>query len=113
MKKTMISMVYPMLISLFLFCFVSVSVVEGLEPLQLISAILTLIFGVLFIIGFILNIVSSIKKNNLSPVFCDCTIILSGVMFRTLYFIMALFLGSIADKIYMIIDEHNNNAIQN
>lgn len=65
MKKTMTSMVYPMLISLFLFCFVSAFVEGGsLEPLQLISAILTFIFGVLFIIGFILNIVSSIKNKN-------------------------------------------------
>ena len=59
-----LNMVYPSLIALCIFAFTS-AFVEGdmLEPLQLISAILSLIFGLVFIIGFIMKIIYSLKEN--------------------------------------------------
>ncbi len=57
------NMVYPMLISLFLFCFVDAFITgESHEALQLITAILTIIFGLLFVIGFIYDMVCLLKK---------------------------------------------------
>lgn len=68
MKKindVFMSMVYPMLISLFIFSFVSAFVKDSsLEPLQLISALLALIFGLLFVIGFICKIIYALKNKN-------------------------------------------------
>lgn len=62
--ETFLKMVYPSLISLFIFAFTS-AFVDGndLEPLQLISAILFLAFGLVFIIGFIMKIIYSLKGN--------------------------------------------------
>lgn len=62
--ETFLKMVYPSLISLFIFAFTS-AFVDGndLEPLQLISAILFLVFGLVFIIGFIMKIMYSLKGN--------------------------------------------------
>lgn len=53
-----VNMVYPMLLSLFLFYFATAFVTnEYLELLQVIAAILTAFFGVLFLIGLIFEIV--------------------------------------------------------
>lgn len=53
-----VNMVYPMLLSLFLFYFATAFVTgEDLEPLQVIAAILTVFFGILFLIGLIFEIV--------------------------------------------------------
>ncbi len=61
----LINMVYPMLISLFIFCFVSAFVKgELLEPLQLTLAILSVVFGLIFVIGLVFYIISLFKKKN-------------------------------------------------
>lgn len=66
MKKlanTFLNMMYPMLISLFLFIF-SESFLNGgsREVLQAITAILAVFFGILFLVGFISTIVCAIKS---------------------------------------------------
>ncbi len=63
LNKTFLSMVYPMLISLFMFCFVSAFVRDDLETLQIVTLIFTMFFGFLFVIGFVLNIIYNIKNN--------------------------------------------------
>lgn len=53
-----VNMVYPMFLSLFLFYFATAFVTNKyLELLQVIAAILTAFFGVLFLIGLIFEIV--------------------------------------------------------
>lgn len=62
-SKTLVGMVYPMLISLFMFCFVSAFVSgDDFETLQIVTLIFTMFFGFLFVIGFILNIIYNIKN---------------------------------------------------
>lgn len=62
--ETFLKMVYPSLIALHIFAFTS-AFVDGndLEPLQLVSAILFLTFGLIFIIVFIMKIIYSLKGN--------------------------------------------------
>lgn len=66
MKKNsniFINMVYPMLISLFLYCFTTAFVKNSsLESLQLISIILTFVFGIMFVIGLIFEIIHLFKS---------------------------------------------------
>ncbi len=61
----LLTMVYPMLISLFTLGFAEAFVADRdfREPLQIVTATMTAIFGVMFIAGFIWNIVYSILKN--------------------------------------------------
>ncbi len=61
----LLTMVYPMLISLFTLGFAEafISDREFREPLLIVTAIITAVFGVMFIVGFIWNIVYSILKN--------------------------------------------------
>ncbi|MDE7263120.1 MAG: hypothetical protein K2N64_00480 [Anaeroplasmataceae bacterium] len=59
---TFLQMVYPTLISLFIFVFTAAFVKDNsLEPLQLISAVLSIVFGLIFLIGFVMNIIYSLK----------------------------------------------------
>ncbi len=62
LAKTFISMVYPLLISFFIFCFVDAFVTYDLEALQIIAILFMILFGILFIIGFILTIVCVFKE---------------------------------------------------
>lgn len=63
--KLFLNMVYPMLISLFLFIFSSAFVTgESLEPLQLTTCLFAIFFGVLFLIGFIGSVVTLIAEVN-------------------------------------------------
>lgn len=62
-SKTLISMVYPMLICFFNFCFVTAFVKDNQEVLQLISIIMTIVFGTLFFCGIIFNILHIIINN--------------------------------------------------
>ena len=68
MKKlndVLINMVYPMLISLFIFVFAEGFVKGGyLEPIELVSILFTIFFGILFVVGFVLKIIEAIKDNS-------------------------------------------------
>lgn len=61
-----LNLIYPALISLFLFCFTKAFIVERdfREPLLVVTAILAIVLGGLFVTGFIWNIVYSIKHKN-------------------------------------------------
>lgn len=60
-----LTMVYPSLISLFIFVFATAFVKgEKLEIIQLISFILSLLFGLIFLVFFIVNIVYSIRHKS-------------------------------------------------
>ncbi len=62
--EAFLQMIYPSLISLFIFVFTTAFVNgESLETLQLITAILSILFGFLFVIGFLLNIVYNSYNN--------------------------------------------------
>lgn len=68
MKKiieTSLQMIYPSLISLFIFAFTT-AFVNGseFEVLQVISILLTIVFGLIFLIGFVMNIVYNLKHKN-------------------------------------------------
>lgn len=56
--KYLTGMVYPMLISLFLFIFTS-SFLHGdfLEPMQALTMIMMVIFGVMFLVGLVGHII--------------------------------------------------------
>lgn len=63
-SEVFLQMIYPALISLFIFAFTDAFVSgSSLEPLQLISAVLCIIFGLIFIIGFVMNIIYNLKHN--------------------------------------------------
>lgn len=64
-SKMFISMVYPFLISLFIFCFVDAFVKTYSEELELFTSILMIVFGTLFIVGIILNIVWNVKNKKI------------------------------------------------
>ena len=58
-------MLVPMLVCLSLFMFATAFIVGRiLEPLQIITVILSIIFGALFLTGFIWNIVYSLKHGD-------------------------------------------------
>lgn len=65
MKKsfnTFIHMLYLLMISLFLMCFVE-AFVEGqsLESLQLVTMLMTILFGILAVLGLIYDVVYIVK----------------------------------------------------
>lgn len=61
--KTFINMVYPALISLFLFIFTTAFVSgEYLEILQVLTVISSILFGILFLSGIIGNSILLIKN---------------------------------------------------
>lgn len=69
MKKiidSFLKMIYPALISLFIFAFTT-DFVKGdeLEVLQLITALIAIAFGFIFLVGFVMNIIYSLKHENI------------------------------------------------
>ena len=62
----LLGMIYPALIFLFILCFAEAFIFDSYfrEPLQIVTAILTIIFGALFVAGFIWNIVYTIKHKD-------------------------------------------------
>lgn len=66
-SEIFINMVYPMLISFFIFCFVEAFVKTNCETLELTSCLFSIFFGTLFVIGLVLTIVGACinkRKNN-------------------------------------------------
>lgn len=68
MKKiidSFLKMIYPALISLFIFAFTTAFVKgDELEVLQLITALIAIAFGFIFLVGFVMNIIYSLKHEN-------------------------------------------------
>ncbi len=62
-SKTFLLLVYPFLISLFLFCFVNAFVKKYCEVLEIFTTILMIFFITLFLIGLTLNIVWNIRSS--------------------------------------------------